>query len=59
MIFRQEKKLKTDVSGHYTLQLRDLVRGESNPKEFQVLWQALDGGNLKRDFRSLQKMNDG
>ena len=59
-IFGRHMKLDTNNSGHYTLQLRDLVGNiNSTDEEYKVLWQAVDGKDSKEDFIRLKKMHEG
>ena len=59
-IFGKEMKLETNRSGHYTLQLKDLIETKSsNTDEQKVLIQMLDGKDMDEDLKRLVKMHEG
>ena len=57
-IFGQNMHLETNLSGHYTLQLKDLIE-DQHKDEYKVLWQFLDGKDPKVDLQQLIKMHNG
>ena len=58
-IFEQTIKLNTNRSGHYILQLKDMIQNEPEEEEYKVLWQLLDGTNQTEAMRHLEKMHNG
>ena len=59
-IFGKQMKLETNRSGHYTLQLKDLIETKSSKTEEQkVLIQMLDGKDMDEDLKRLVKMHEG
>ena len=58
-MFGHHMKLNTNRSGHYTLQLKDVIENGQTMHEHKVLWQVLDGTDLNKDLKALLDMHEG